>query len=146
MIDLLGVRYGTLVVERRLPQEAGKRIYWLCRCDCGGSRRVSGPSLRGGCASACVACLRAASKGRRRARGVVEQSERRAKLDALKAHPCVDCGRDYPPCVMDFDHVRGAKKYNINTQKMCRADLAEELAKCELRCANCHRLRHHAPC
>lgn len=66
----------------------------------------------------------------------------RDKLDALKNHPCVDCGVKYMPAVMEFDHVRGEKKFMINMKTIKRPDLEEELAKCELRCANCHRTRH----
>ena len=30
-------------------------------------------------------------------------------VDTLKRVPCADCGVEYPPYVMDFDHVRGEK-------------------------------------
>jgi hypothetical protein len=66
----------------------------------------------------------------------------RSRLDALKDKACADCGVKYPPCVMEFDHVRGVKRYCIGTKTIGRPDLGDEIAKCELRCANCHRLRH----
>ena len=69
-------------------------------------------------------------------------SKKRQVLHDLKSNPCVDCGQRYLPDVMDFDHVRGDKKYTISAHKVSRKDFAEELAKCELRCANCHRTRH----
>jgi hypothetical protein len=31
-------------------------------------------------------------------------------LDALRAKPCGDCGKRYPPICMDFDHVRGKNR------------------------------------
>ena len=65
-----------------------------------------------------------------------------ALLAALKDRPCADCGQRFLADVMEFDHVRGTKRYAIKASKMRRKDLAEELAKCELRCANCHRTRH----
>lgn len=65
------------------------------------------------------------------------------RLAELKAHPCVDCDVQYPPPVMEFDHVRGTKKFPISAANLARKDLVEELAKCELRCANCHRMRHY---
>jgi hypothetical protein len=44
---------------------------------------------------------------------------------------------------MDFDHVRGRKLFNIgaslSTVSLVR--LLKEIAKCEIVCANCHRLR-----
>jgi hypothetical protein len=61
----------------------------------------------------------------------------------LQEHPCVDCGeRDIR--VLEFDHVRGTKLANIS--EMIGACIAwqrieAELAKCEVRCANCHRRR-----
>jgi len=72
-------------------------------------------------------------------------AERRKLVDELKAKPCMDCNRTYPPYVMDFDHLPGTiKRYNISniTKKMGSQRLfLEELAKCELVCANCHRIR-----
>ena len=65
-----------------------------------------------------------------------------AALDALRAGPCVDCGVQYPPAAMEFDHVRGVKRFEITTTNYRHRGFAEELAKCELRCANCHRIRH----
>ena len=64
----------------------------------------------------------------------------------LKSHPCVDCGEDNW-IVLDFDHVRGKKKNNVKT--MCGArcyswkTILKEIKKCEVRCANCHRIITH---
>lgn len=61
----------------------------------------------------------------------------------LLSHPCVDCGES-DPIVLDFDHVRGHKRSTIaeavvsnNPWNLTR--LAAEIAKCDVRCANCHR-------
>ena len=56
--------------------------------------------------------------------------------------PCVDCG-ETNPLVLDFDHVRGEKKKAVSDlAHACCAikTLEEEIAKCEVRCANCHRI------
>lgn len=69
----------------------------------------------------------------------------RAAIDAAKlGKPCQDCGQTFPPYVMDFDHVpeRGVKKFNVGLAKNLR-QLAAEIAKCDLVCANCHRIRTH---
>lgn len=57
---------------------------------------------------------------------------------------CMDCNGSFPSVAMDFDHVRGEKVANIGT--LCSAaaplqKLKDEIAKCELVCANCHRVR-----
>lgn len=67
-------------------------------------------------------------------------------VDRVKRmYNCVDCGES-EPIVLEFDHVRGEKRravadmvsnyYSIKTIK-------EEIRKCEIRCANCHRKKTH---
>jgi len=58
---------------------------------------------------------------------------------------CIDCGIDNP-IVLDFDHVTGQKLGNISdmVNNACGlAKIKKEIRKCEVRCANCHRLRTH---
>src|SRR5438093_6143888 len=62
--------------------------------------------------------------------------------DYLLGHPCVDC-RESDVHVLDFDHLRD-KKANVSTLVQAAVSwesLAVEIAKCEVRCANCHRRR-----
>lgn len=59
----------------------------------------------------------------------------------LKSKPCADCGIEYPFYVMDFDHVRGEKKYAIGEHSIPWEAIAEEIEKCDVVCANCHRKR-----
>lgn len=63
-------------------------------------------------------------------------------INRTKLGPCTDCRKQYNPWVMDFDHVRGTKRFNIS-QGICRSleSIKLEVAKCELVCANCHRER-----
>jgi hypothetical protein len=72
-------------------------------------------------------------------------AKRRAYLDQLKTVPCADCGQSYPPYIMDFDHVRGVKRFNVSEfgRHIAAETLAKELAKCDVVCANCHRERTH---
>jgi hypothetical protein len=61
----------------------------------------------------------------------------------LIEHPCVDCS-ERDPLVLEFDHVRGIKRMAI--ANMIREGyglrmVKLEIAKCEVRCANCHRRR-----
>lgn len=69
-----------------------------------------------------------------------------AFLHQLKIQPCKDCGGTFPPECMDFDHVRGTKLFNL-AEARCYSWTAirEEVAKCDLVCANCHRIRSKHP-
>lgn len=65
---------------------------------------------------------------------------------AQKEVPCMDCGIRYPTYVMDYDHVRGVKRNTIArvvTNATSLAVLQEEIAKCDVVCSNCHRIRTH---
>lgn len=56
---------------------------------------------------------------------------------------CVDCNQKYPYFVLDFDHVRGTKKDGV-AQLITWGTLEEiyeEIDKCDIVCANCHRVR-----
>lgn len=67
-------------------------------------------------------------------------------LNYLKSHPCVDCG-EADVVLLEFDHRDPAtKRWNINRMLRNRFtvhQLAREVAKCDVRCANCHRRRTH---
>lgn len=63
-------------------------------------------------------------------------------VEYLISHPCIDCGNT-DIRVLDFDHVRDVKINNIATacQKAWKLEkLIAEIKKCEVRCANCHRI------
>ena len=62
-------------------------------------------------------------------------------IEYLRAHPCVDCG-ETDIVVLQFDHLRD-KKADVAALIISGATWAaieREIAKCEIRCANCHRL------
>lgn len=64
-----------------------------------------------------------------------------------KSRPCADCDIQYPWFVMDLDHVRGKKKFNLSqAAAKCYAisTVEAEIAKCEVVCSNCHRIRTYA--
>lgn len=65
------------------------------------------------------------------------------------ARGCVDCGYNEHPEALDFDHLRDKTK-NVSTLATqsgtvswvrLQARLEAEIAKCEVVCANCHRIR-----
>jgi hypothetical protein len=59
-------------------------------------------------------------------------------------HPCIDCGEADPRC-LDFDHKPGEiKSANVCQMKQFSLEkVDEEIAKCDVRCANCHRKKTH---
>jgi hypothetical protein len=62
-------------------------------------------------------------------------------LQYLRQHPCVDCGEP-DVLVLEFDHVRGEKVGEVLrlVNRGARWERVEaEIAKCDVRCANCHR-------
>jgi proline-rich tail region repeat protein len=104
------------------------------------------------CEVVCVNCHRrrtARRAGYFRATGVPPASwtagaRRNAELTltVLRRSGCVDCGEG-DPVVLDFDHRRDKREhvprlanfgYSVST-------LEAEIAKCDVRCANCHRIR-----
>lgn len=60
-------------------------------------------------------------------------------IDYLKENPCVDCG-ETDIIVLEFDHQRD-KKHNVSSLLRSHSlkTIKEEIAKCLVRCANCHR-------
>lgn len=66
-------------------------------------------------------------------------------ITKVKQKPCADCRKCYPSFVMDFDHINPANKtYNISSMVCSGKKLQEievEISKCEIVCANCHRIR-----
>lgn len=84
-----------------------------------------------------VQSRRASAKYRARIRAIIEEA---------KDRPCTDCGRRYPTCVMDLDHVHGPKEFKVSEAVQLAYGLTlqrvrAEIAKCDVVCANCHRIR-----
>jgi hypothetical protein len=58
---------------------------------------------------------------------------------------CFDCGESNP-IILEFDHVRGEKVMNIAdmvNNSYSLNTIKDEIRKCEVRCANCHRKKTH---
>jgi hypothetical protein len=62
-------------------------------------------------------------------------------IELFRTHPCVDCG-ETDPLVLELDHLE-AKNFNIAKGVRDRKWQAvlDEIAKCDVVCANCHRRR-----
>ena len=64
-------------------------------------------------------------------------------IEFFATHPCADCG-ETDPVVLEFDHVNAEnKRFEIGAALAYRAweTILEEIEKCEVVCANCHRRR-----
>ena len=64
----------------------------------------------------------------------------RAYLESMQ---CADCGEDNPD-VLEFDHVTGEKRKNVSRlvhEGYSLRTIFYEIHKCDVVCANCHRVR-----
>lgn len=61
----------------------------------------------------------------------------------IKNAICADCKLPHPPWRLDFDHLDPETKFKAVSQ-LCthsKARIIQEIQKCEIVCANCHRDR-----
>jgi endonuclease I len=75
-------------------------------------------------------------------------SKKRKWLNEYKKDkPCSHCGETYEPLYLDLHHIDPAKKKanisNLVQGTRSLETLKEEVAKCEIICAHCHRLHHY---
>jgi hypothetical protein len=71
-----------------------------------------------------------------------KQNLKRKLAEIKEASGCVDCGINNH-IILDFDHLRD-KKYNISRMihdGFSWKAIKKEIEKCEIVCANCHRIR-----
>lgn len=85
-----------------------------------------------------------ANRDKQRALVSASKREMRRKVQALKlAAGCADCGYNAHPEALDFDHVTADKR--IEVSELVNGSgwnhILAEIAKCEVVCANCHRVR-----
>lgn len=93
-----------------------------------------------------AACRRHYEKNRdvSRARTQKNRAALKAWVDEQKRKPCMDCGGTFPTVCMDFDHRPGEGKVGNISRLIANAGpnaVRAEIAKCDLVCANCHRIR-----
>lgn len=73
------------------------------------------------------------------------QNGKRAEYRQFKeSMPCTDCGLTFPYFVTEFHHRDPATKRFIignRSASFGSALVTAEIAKCDLLCANCHRIR-----
>lgn len=87
---------------------------------------------------------RAANASRLREERAAASAARRAEVATLKeSNPCTDCGGFFLAVSMDYDHVAADKDRDVSklVHYASMTQILAEIAKCELVCANCHRVR-----
>jgi hypothetical protein len=127
----------------------------VCRIEKPTTDFYSDKKMKSGLRADCKECVRAKERERQkdpsRHKRHIETSKayslaRRLDMQVyvltiLNQRGCIDCG-ETDPIVLDFDHVRDTKTSGIS--RMMRhyctwEELEKEIAKCDVRCANCHR-------
>ncbi len=99
VIDLTGQRFGRLVVIERAENDKRGRARWVCRCDCGEQKTISGHNLRNGRARSC-GCLQK------------EVTAQRGKMHGQDGKRLYDIwfhmkSRCYNPKIADFKNYGG---------------------------------------
>lgn len=132
------------------------KVCTKCKEELPATREYFSPARRGkhGLTQTCKPCSNARTKEwyenkDGRSWHLKDQSQRRADLaswvDTFKDVPCMDCGKKYPPYVMDFDHLPQYEKYFpigvLVNKRLSKETILEEIKKCEVVCSNCHRER-----
>jgi hypothetical protein len=99
------------------------------------------PNVKDGFLNWCRVC----ASERYRAGRSERQKDLLAYVQQIKIQRgCVDCGYNAHPAALDFDHLPGFEKTNrVSTMAAgsTKAKIDAEIAKCEVVCANCHRVR-----
>lgn len=142
------VPIGATGVFRRGPVAASKPSCVVC----GGPCLRGARGLRPRCSYACR-LVDGESVGvvdRAKSRSKAASASQRKKRDTIQAFKtaqgCADCGYSANPVALDFDHREGETKSFPIASKISsfRLDrLWAEIAKCDVVCANCHRIRTH---
>lgn len=93
--DLVGQRFGRLVVVRDTGRRVGNNVVWLCRCDCGGEREVQRSHLVSGGARSCGCHRRRDVSGQRFGRLVALRPTGESRGGRAVWLCACDCGREH---------------------------------------------------
>ncbi len=157
--DYQRARWPWSVNPSRSTRVIGRREMYPCR-RCAEmkpaeafQRRFRGSSVLQSWCRACIAAYNAERHQRlhdtqmvriRRNQRIYVERNLRLIREYLAEHPCVDCGEN-DPIVLDFDHIRD-KTADVSTlvhNGHPWQRILDEIAKCEVRCANDHRRATH---
>lgn len=73
------------------------------------------------------------------------QARKREYVNERKRRPCARCGGEFPPVCMDMHHRdQSTKLHNVaDSHRIAWPVLIAEVEKCDVICANCHRIIDH---
>ena len=75
-----------------------------------------------------------------------QRQQKKAKWVKIFGAVCYDCHNEFLDCVFEFHHLDPITKIHTDPSKVFMFSdkrIKEELDKCIMLCANCHRVRHH---
>lgn len=107
LIDLTGQRFGRWTVLRlgavkRYASGKGTVPFWLCRCDCGTEKEVSGCSLRNGNSVSCRCYQREFQRERNTKHGHTTHGGKATSEYTAWAHMIQRCTNPYHPSFADY--------------------------------------------
>lgn len=158
LFDKIGVE-SLLVQIQEVGREALVDARTRVCCTCGLAKPMSEFALkdkeRGTRSTKCRTCQAAYSREHYRRnrpkylqkastqRKVNREQCRQHVFNYLSTHPCIDCG-EIDPILLEFDHRDASLKRESISRMISKRTwpiIQLEIAKCDVRCANCHRRR-----
>ncbi len=120
---------------RNLCEKTGKfKICFRCKNNKDTSEFYNRKDRKSGIASSCKDCQNNLS--------VLGERKRKQKAVELMGGKCFDCKNIFENCIYDFHHLYGKDKNWTTVKKVTEKKAKEELKKCVMLCANCHKIRH----
>ena len=138
--DLKSFAFIGVLVRVRLGAQSYKMLKtcWNCKEEKDIQLFDRDKSKKDGRQTRCKTCREQVNKNNRSNRLF---NKRKLVFEYYKTHPCVDCG-ETDPVVLELDHVRGEKVSgiaNLVAKNFPEKTILDEIAKCDVRCCNCHR-------
>ena len=132
-----------MAARRKIEPAAGFDLTCtVCGATKDASEFVTNRRKANGKSNECKDCRRTRNNTRKYSSKNCKGLYNRQLVRDAKSVPCMDCGESYPHYVMDLDHVRGEKRFMLSqAYSQSTEDVLNELAKCDVVCSNCHRIR-----
>lgn len=135
-----------------------EKVCTKCKCQKALAEFHARKAAKDGRASWCRACFKANWDKRyyenhqhyrdshNASRDRIRRENARRVFEYLAEHPCLNCGES-DPIVLEFDHRSGIDKIESISNLILNstwARISEEMKKCDVLCANCHRRKSAA--